>query len=806
MTIKSPATRNEYTATAGQTVFTYTFKIFASTDLNVYQTAAGQVCSDSDLITSYSVSGVGDEDGGSITLNSGATSGDLITIVSDIPGTRTTDYQNNGDFLPDTVNDDFDRVVSLVKQVEDKANRSLQFPECLQGVTELSLPSPSAGSFLKWKSDLSGLENTFNATNSTTATTTHRYFMEFTDGVSGAGISGSDVESVLGVTLLDGDLIITEHYDSDRNIDTGAAFQYTNVTTAGKAGNAPDTNGKFHDSTGKEFNKVGRKNVLTFGAVGDGTTDDTTAIKAAIAAASGATVYFPKGRYLISDVLTITGDNITIAGDGPKESVLLKAAAGGFHMLDVGDLTLRDTSQSNTLASNASAGGTTLTLSTGKGSNFTADSWVVLLSTATITGGSTRTKAEFVHIFSISTDTLTLSAPIRDDYATADTAEVQNVDMVEGFALKGIGFDGNDHATAGGGVNDENAIVLTWCKEPEISNVSGKKFINYFLGLRGCLRARGHQIEAIDLPSNGFQGNSGSFGYAVTELGLNEGGTFDQITTDRVRHAYTNATGGLTIGTAVGTVVNGGVARNCRGAGFDTHPSALDVTFDSCTVVGSLFHGFQSRGQNDKFVGCVARDCIGAAMRISSDADNAVIDDLTFNNTNLGTDDATSTDWTAEDAIVDDGVATQIDGMISQRADQTVNNSTTLVDSDDLKYRLSQRERVTFALAVRYNTNDTADIKVAVTGPAGSAIRLVGVQGARWSSADTWTQMTENGGGSSINISGAGKWQHFWGYVENGSTRGDLQVQFAQNTADASDTKLQEGSTLQIFNNGRKAT
>lgn len=160
MTITINPTRNEFTATAGQTVFTYTYKIFAATDLNVFQTPAGQDCDDTtDQITTFTVTGVGDEDGGTIILNTGATVGDLITIVSDIPDNRTTDYQFNGDFLPDTVNDDFDRTVSLVKQTNERSSRSLQFEQCLQGVTNLSLPTPSAGLYLTWKGDLSGMEN-----------------------------------------------------------------------------------------------------------------------------------------------------------------------------------------------------------------------------------------------------------------------------------------------------------------------------------------------------------------------------------------------------------------------------------------------------------------------------------------------------------------------------------------------------------------------------------------------------------------------------------------------------------------------
>ena len=157
--ITSSDVRNEYTASASQTVFNYTYKIYASTDLNVYVTPAGQACSAADLTTAYTVAGVGVEGGGSITLSTPTGSGDLVTIVSAIPANRTTDYQNNGDFRPDTVNDDLDRSISITKQAIDLAQRSLTFSECQQGVSSLTLPAPVAQNYVRWKSDLSGLEN-----------------------------------------------------------------------------------------------------------------------------------------------------------------------------------------------------------------------------------------------------------------------------------------------------------------------------------------------------------------------------------------------------------------------------------------------------------------------------------------------------------------------------------------------------------------------------------------------------------------------------------------------------------------------
>ena len=84
MTISDNGNRDPYTATAGQTIFPYTFKIFAASDLKVYLTPVGQTPDpDADkltLTTNYTVSNVGVDGGGNLTLVTPASSGDYIVI------------------------------------------------------------------------------------------------------------------------------------------------------------------------------------------------------------------------------------------------------------------------------------------------------------------------------------------------------------------------------------------------------------------------------------------------------------------------------------------------------------------------------------------------------------------------------------------------------------------------------------------------------------------------------------------------------------------------------------------------------
>lgn len=76
-------------------------------------------------------------------------------------------------------------------------------------------------------------------------------------------------------------------------------------------------------------------NVLDYGAVGNGATDDTVAIQAAIDAAGslslfGGSVFFPPGIYLISDTLSITNSYVTLYGCDNNSVIKTNIATGNI--------------------------------------------------------------------------------------------------------------------------------------------------------------------------------------------------------------------------------------------------------------------------------------------------------------------------------------------------------------------------------------------------------------------------------------------------------------------------------------------
>ena len=252
MTVANNLSRDQYSATSGQTIFPYTFEIFQKEDVAVLKNSV--------LLaegTNYTVSGVGAENGGNITLTIGATAGDLITIYRNMALERTSDYQTSGDFLAQEVNDDFDRLWLASQQINDSINRVITIPEGDSPSVNLELPASA---------DRAGKVLSFDSGGNVTVTT-----------ATGGGGGASDASAV---TYTPG----------------GAGAVETTVQT------------KLRQIV----------SVKDFGATGDGTTDDTAFISAALN--SGATtVYFPSGTYKITArIFCNVSNNLTVIGDGAK--------------------------------------------------------------------------------------------------------------------------------------------------------------------------------------------------------------------------------------------------------------------------------------------------------------------------------------------------------------------------------------------------------------------------------------------------------------------------------------------------------
>ena len=133
MTVSALTTRNDITATSGQATFTYTFMVLAATDMTVYQNGAL-------LASGYTVTGVGSTTGGTVVLDVGALTGQIVSLVLAMPLDRTTDYQNSGDFLASDVNNDFDKIYIGAIQNENWIDRSIRLQQVEPAGFDMELP------------------------------------------------------------------------------------------------------------------------------------------------------------------------------------------------------------------------------------------------------------------------------------------------------------------------------------------------------------------------------------------------------------------------------------------------------------------------------------------------------------------------------------------------------------------------------------------------------------------------------------------------------------------------------------------
>lgn len=71
MTVAAPNCRNDYVGTGATATYPYTFRIFDETHLRVYRRTAAGVLALLVLTTDYTVTGVGDVNGGNVVLVAG---------------------------------------------------------------------------------------------------------------------------------------------------------------------------------------------------------------------------------------------------------------------------------------------------------------------------------------------------------------------------------------------------------------------------------------------------------------------------------------------------------------------------------------------------------------------------------------------------------------------------------------------------------------------------------------------------------------------------------------------------------------
>jgi hypothetical protein len=334
-TPSTPRKAGPLLGTGAQTSWPFTFKVFAASDIAV--TIANNLGVETALVLNadYSVTLNSNQDtspGGTVTYpisGSALPTGSKLTIFGNLPYDQPLDLPSGGNFSPLALENQLDRLTMQIQQLREQVGRSLTVP-VTSGVSP-SLPAPAASNIIGWNENADNLENyPLSELATSLAFATYRY-----DTFTGDGSTTQFTLSADPVTLGNLDVAVggvTQTPGADYLLVTGV-IEFTSapplgVTILARFGEGI-ASGPASDSYDVRFRQAGTGSVdrtaeakmretvsvKDFGAVGDGVTDDTAAIQAAINFACPSkdfavytaneikALWFPAGVYKVSNLL-----------------------------------------------------------------------------------------------------------------------------------------------------------------------------------------------------------------------------------------------------------------------------------------------------------------------------------------------------------------------------------------------------------------------------------------------------------------------------------------------------------------------
>ena len=155
MTISSETTRQTFLGNGVQSVFTYTFLLPTAGQYLLYYTDEDgtiSLVSQSD----YTVSGVGNPAGGSLTYLRGGSpidSDTSITLVRDIPYTQGTELNNQGAYYPQVIEAALDRIVEQIQQLNTEMDLAFRAPLTNPVVARVPTQDVRANTWAYWDAD-----------------------------------------------------------------------------------------------------------------------------------------------------------------------------------------------------------------------------------------------------------------------------------------------------------------------------------------------------------------------------------------------------------------------------------------------------------------------------------------------------------------------------------------------------------------------------------------------------------------------------------------------------------------------------
>jgi hypothetical protein len=128
MTISSTTVRNSYSGDGTTDTFTYNFKIFQDSDIQVIIRSANGTETIKTITTHYTVTDAGVSAGGTVVFTVGniPTATETVVLRRNIPQTQAIDYIANDPFPAESHEEGLDRATMAIQQIQEEVTRSLK--------------------------------------------------------------------------------------------------------------------------------------------------------------------------------------------------------------------------------------------------------------------------------------------------------------------------------------------------------------------------------------------------------------------------------------------------------------------------------------------------------------------------------------------------------------------------------------------------------------------------------------------------------------------------------------------------------
>lgn len=325
-----------------------------------------------------------------------------------------------------------------------------------------------------------------------------------------------------------------------------------------------------------------------FGAVGDGTTVDTTAMQSALTAAAGKTLRFQAGAtYKLTDELTLPAGGIDIEGQGA--TLDFSTMAAGASLGDKVGLSATGTlGDAITVGANITAGDTQIAVTST--ATLAVGNLVRISSTQFFMDGvssGTNLRGELHRILTIDDATnFSIEGEMLFSYTTAATAVVRKITPVSFLGVSNLNL------TMGGVGSAHAAMQVTYGQDVDIQDVNVLDAEDVGIGLITCFGGRVENCRARNSTSPG--GAIGVTGYGVALYDATRDVVVEGLRAENCRHAVA---GGRTYPVVFITVSNCSSDDSGLSAkAFDCHEPCFYWTFKDNKVTGGE-GGFVIRGQ-----------------------------------------------------------------------------------------------------------------------------------------------------------------------------------------------------------------